>query len=398
MFCQKCGAKLEDDACFCTACGEKISVVNETEPQPAQQVSEQVQWQIPTSGQAQNFSSPVWQGQPVVQHKKKKPVIPIVIGVAIFAVLVIVAVIVCIAMSGSRQIDYIKTAQAYMPFAKSQDFPYTMEEVLDEYFEELEWEESGEDDEHCVDVRGKMKETGEKLRLSIGIKEDQKDSEVCHFSFESFKLGDEKLSDEDDIVNALGDLFWCYDEGYDIEDLLAEMDMENGDPESTSAIEQASQTTEQSLKFSDMPKEFYLSSGAGAWGTSLTLSDDGSFVGSYYDYEADTMYLCDFSGYFGQPEQISEYEWSASIESLVPSVEPGTVGYDPEYGTEQHYDEPYGLCDTDKVMIYCPGMRLDDLPEGVLIWLYYVVDMETDTTLPCYVIYNPAEETAFVES
>ena len=55
--------------------------------------------------------------------------------------------------------------------------------------------------------------------------------------------------------------------------------------------------------FSELPDEFYFSSGAGAWRTELFLQDDGSFNGQYSDsdmgsmgeeYPNGTVYICEF--------------------------------------------------------------------------------------------------------
>ena len=54
-----------------------------------------------------------------------------------------------------------------------------------------------------------------------------------------------------------------------------------------------------------LPIDLEFSSGAGAWGTGLTLAADGSFSGEYHDsdmgdsgddYPDGTVYLCNFPG------------------------------------------------------------------------------------------------------
>ena len=66
---------------------------------------------------------------------------------------------------------------------------------------------------------------------------------------------------------------------------------------------------------------FGFSSGAGAWGTFLDLNDDGTFSGEFHDsnmgetgegYPYGTVYVCDFSGKFSEPEKINEYTYSIS--------------------------------------------------------------------------------------
>ena len=235
MFCQKCGAKLDDDARFCTTCGAKISAAGGEPVQPAQM--------SPAAGQIQQQTPYVWTGQAVQQPKKKKRKAPFLIGgvVLVLAVALLYAVI-----GGGSEIDYVRTVQEYTPFAESQGLPYTLQEVMDEYFENLVWEECTEDDddEHCVEIHGTLKTTGESMRLSVGVKDDPDDPEICYFSFRSLKYEGGSSSDEDEIVNFLAALFFGYDEGYDAEELIDEMaaaaaeeDIEGGsltmaDPES----------------------------------------------------------------------------------------------------------------------------------------------------------------------
>ncbi len=90
--------------------------------------------------------------------------------------------------------------------------------------------------------------------------------------------------------------------------------------ESTSEVAESvgatSEAPEDGNIFAQMPKNFTFASGAGAWATSLKLSEDGSFVGGYHDsdmgdsgdgYPNGTIYVCGFSGKFSDPEP-TEYQ------------------------------------------------------------------------------------------
>ena len=66
-------------------------------------------------------------------------------------------------------------------------------------------------------------------------------------------------------------------------------------------------------------------SGAGAWDSTLILSEDGSFVGNYHDADAGdsgdgypngTLYYCDFYGKFTQPEKINDYTYEMQLENI----------------------------------------------------------------------------------
>ena len=52
---------------------------------------------------------------------------------------------------------------------------------------------------------------------------------------------------------------------------------------STILSDSATKSKKNSSIFKSMPKKFVFASGAGAWGTVITLKKDGSFTGQYHD-------------------------------------------------------------------------------------------------------------------
>ena len=67
---------------------------------------------------------------------------------------------------------------------------------------------------------------------------------------------------------------------------------------------------------------FFFSSGAGGWATELFIAEDGSFEGHFHDgdlgvtgpgYSHGTMYYCDFTGHFGEPEYVDDYTVKAEL-------------------------------------------------------------------------------------
>ena len=144
---------------------------------------------------------------------------------------------------------------------------------------------------------------------------------------------------------------------------------------------------------------FTFSSGAGAWSTELNILEDGSFSGMYHDSEAGatgdgypngTIYICSFSGKFTTPEQIDEYTWKTTIESISCEEENGKeeLADDMKY----IYSEPYGLTDAEDIYIYKKGIPVSTLPEGYCSWIYNIDDYQT---LPFYGIYNEKGEAGF---
>ena len=113
--------------------------------------------------------------------------------------------------------------------------------------------------------------------------------------------------------------------------------------------------------FSVLPGHFRYSSGAGGWATDLNLYEDGTFDGSYRDWDMGdagqnylkTCYTCDFSGAFSTPQKVSDYVYSVSVQRL---DYPGNVGKEwIEDGVRYIQYDPSGLSRSREYYIYLPG-------------------------------------------
>lgn len=157
--------------------------------------------------------------------------------------------------------------------------------------------------------------------------------------------------------------------------------------------------------FAIMPEFFYFSSGAGGWSTDVTISEDGSFDGSYYDsdmgdtgegYPNGTMYVCDFTGKFDVPQPTDdEYIYTTKLIELTLRDADKVGTTEIEDDTRYIYTEPYGFDDADEFLIYLPGASLSAMTEECLSWVD--VRMESIERLPVdyYVLYNVGGAEAF---
>ena len=169
---------------------------------------------------------------------------------------------------------------------------------------------------------------------------------------------------------------------------------ENQNESSTeSKTEETSQNKEMYLP-NTSPLTMTFSSGAGAWDSTLILSEDGSFVGNYHDADAGdsgdgypngTLYYCDFYGKFTQPEKINDYTYEMQLENIATKETEGDTEI--KGGVKYIYTGPAGLEEVYDLYIYLPGAPLDELPERFLDWASIGLTDE-DTTLPFYVIFN----------
>lgn len=168
--------------------------------------------------------------------------------------------------------------------------------------------------------------------------------------------------------------------------------------------EYAERGEESEFSFADLKSsEFWFCSGAGAWATILNVEEDGSFSGGYHDTDAGSMgegypngtvYLCNFSGKFSQPEKRNSYTYAVQIEELVYEEEEGTEEITD--GMRYIYSYAYGLNDTDEILIYLPGAPLAELSEEFRSWVgYYDLSSTGETELPFYALHNEPCEYGF---
>lgn len=164
------------------------------------------------------------------------------------------------------------------------------------------------------------------------------------------------------------------------------------------------ESVEPAFSFADFAAlQFSFSSGAGGWETRLTIDEDGSFSGEYFDgelgmtgdgYPNGTMYQCDFSGQFTQPVKVNDFTYAMQISEM---------HYEREAGTEEIkngmlfcYTDVYGLDGAEDILIYLPGAPLEELPEEFRSWVsYYDLSNTAETELPFYALNNEAQQYGF---
>lgn len=127
----------------------------------------------------------------------------------------------------------------------------------------------------------------------------------------------------------------------------------------------------------DFPLEMLFSSGAGAWGTTLTLNLDGTFTGQFYDsnmgengenYPNGTVYYCNFSGRFGSMMKLNDYAYYMRLEELVYDMGIGKEQIGEEEGISYVTAEPYGIAGGEEFIFYLPGTPAEELKEDFVSW------------------------------
>lgn len=144
--------------------------------------------------------------------------------------------------------------------------------------------------------------------------------------------------------------------------------------------------------------EFWCSSGAGGWGTVLYIHEDGSFEGVHHNsdmevgpgYPNGTLYYCEFSGSFTQPEQVNDFTYRFTLAELTEARERGDSEI--KDGIRYVYADPYGLEDAEDLYLYLPGAKRADMPENHQYWSSGI----WDEALPNYGLYNEKGEDGFI--
>ena len=164
----------------------------------------------------------------------------------------------------------------------------------------------------------------------------------------------------------------------------------------------ATETVEADFTFADLKNcRFVYASGAGSWGTVLTIRPDGSLSGSFDDTDWEegedgstqpVCYRSDFTGQLAQPVRVNDYTYSVHIDRMDYAQEVGTDEY--ADGFHYYYTEPRGLEDTAELLIYLPGAPTAELPGEFLDWVMGSADA-AEGELPFCGLYSEATQAGF---
>lgn len=133
--------------------------------------------------------------------------------------------------------------------------------------------------------------------------------------------------------------------------------------------------TSHAASFPNESLEMLFASGAGGWGSSLTLQPDGSFIGDYQDsdmgsnaadYPNGTCYVSVFEGQFTDIRQVGDYTWSMKLAKLSTEKAPESSWI--EDGVKYIASEAYGIAEGEEFLLYAPGMPADELPAECRDW------------------------------
>ena len=167
------------------------------------------------------------------------------------------------------------------------------------------------------------------------------------------------------------------------------------------------ETAPAALPIGDDPLNMIFASGAGAWGTEITLNADGTFTGEYHDsemiensekYPKGTVYYCKFSGRFANITKIDDHSYAMTLEELTKDESMGAEWIEDE--VRFVLSDAHGMENGTDFGFYMPDTALDGLNSEFLSWWpdYYKLSGEAGeipTTLGRFALMNGTEHFGF---
>lgn len=135
-------------------------------------------------------------------------------------------------------------------------------------------------------------------------------------------------------------------------------------------------------------RQFYFSSGVGAWGEEFTIEKDGYFMGKFHDsnmgetgeeYPNGTRYSCAYSGHVADITKVGEYTYEMKLTDISYREEPGTEEI--LDGMKYIYTEAYFMGAGDTFHIYLPGMPIAEMSEELYMWVRDYNQSESELTM-----------------
>jgi hypothetical protein len=117
-------------------------------------------------------------------------------------------------------------------------------------------------------------------------------------------------------------------------------------------------------------KSFIFSSGAGAWRTAFTFTDNGTFSGTYSDANGPEIFVSEFVGQFAINEEVDEFTYRLDLTNFDVTSETGTEEQDGDM-IITYVDEPHGFpTGSDTFELYLPYKPKSEVSDEYLSWVY----------------------------
>lgn len=148
--------------------------------------------------------------------------------------------------------------------------------------------------------------------------------------------------------------------------------------------------------------DFYLGTEDGTFANSITVKQDGSFYGSYYDldktligenYQNGTYYWNEYWGEFSDILWLDEFTFSMKMSSLATEHDEGIDRLEDDSFKSVTTLDMKGIAKETEYILFMPNTPLHMIGEDILALLNR--DLSNQDSLGIYVLYNPEQQIAF---
>lgn len=153
------------------------------------------------------------------------------------------------------------------------------------------------------------------------------------------------------------------------------------------------------FNFSDLNGIEFTSIREGFHGPNIMIQPDGTFNGTfdetfpiYSDNDSlnSIAFECNYNGQFSSLTKTGPYEYTMKCNLIEMQ---GTIGDETIVdGKKIITTEPYGFENTDEFILYLPGKKVSELPEGLLKWNPELINLGV---ISGYILYNVGGENSF---
>lgn len=149
--------------------------------------------------------------------------------------------------------------------------------------------------------------------------------------------------------------------------------------------------------------EFYVEGTEGSWSNAMTLNQDGSIYGSYYEldntltgenYENGTYYWNTYWGEFSDILWLDEFTFSMKLNYVATEKDSGIERLEDDSFKSVTTLDMRGVAKETEYILFMPNTPIHMIGEDILTLLNR--DLSNQDSLGMYVLYNPEQQIAFL--
>lgn len=140
-----------------------------------------------------------------------------------------------------------------------------------------------------------------------------------------------------------------------------------------------------------------------SWSTDLTIDTkqntfDGKYESAIMNLDGDgyDMLECIFHGTIDGFSRVNEYSFSTHVTKMETEKFDKKTDRYMDLPAEVNYSDPYGFTSAGEIILYLPNTPVSQIPDKAIEWIEAYQEINRNGCLGSFILYNPAEETAFM--